>query len=215
VQEFFHGLQGELRVLLKMMASAERLGAVVAICVLLPFLALVGGIIFLLSGRSPLVAHKRLGHLGMPLRMLKFRTMWSGQPDRGAGLIEILPDEGVPELKTAEDPRVTSRFARFCRKHSIDELPQLWHVARGEMSLVGPRPVTPAEWSRYYGPHSAEVLHLKPGMSGLWQIRGRNRLNYRQRRRLDMFLARHYCLWLYLRIVGRTLPNVFAGRNAW
>jgi exopolysaccharide production protein ExoY len=201
-------------VLFKIMAWCERFAALVAICALLPFLAIVAGVVFLLSGRAPLVAHRRLGHHGAPFWMLKFRTMWDG----GAGsrsFIEWLPEEEVPEVKNGLDPRVTSRFAAFCRKHSIDELPQLWHVVRGEMSLVGPRPMTAIEWEKFYGASAAEVLLIKPGLSGLWQIGGRNRLTYRQRRRLDLFLARHYCLWLYIRIVGRTVPRVLAGRDAW
>jgi exopolysaccharide production protein ExoY len=141
--------------------------------------------------------------------------MWDGHRRGPSGWIEMLPEPLVPETKTGSDPRVTSAFARFCRKHSIDELPQLWHVITGEMSLVGPRPVTAVEWRRYYGDRSQEVLRLKPGLSGLWQTRGRNRLTYRQRRRLDLFLARHYCLLLYLRILGSTLPRVIAGRDAY
>lgn len=192
-----------------------------AVVVLSPFLAAVAVTIFLLSGRAPLVAHRRLGRGGRSFWMLKFRTMWSADRERSrtsrgvAGFIEQLSGETVPEIKTACDLRVTSRFAAFCRRHSIDELPQLWHVARGEMSLVGPRPMTPSEWAKHYGESAAEVLRLKPGLSGLWQTRGRNRLTYRQRRRLDIFLARHYCLLLYLRILGQTVPRVFAGRDAW
>jgi exopolysaccharide production protein ExoY len=206
----------------KQLASAtEQMIGLAAVIVLSPFLAAVAVTILLLSGRAPLVAHRRLGRDGRPFWMLKFRTMWSDDrgPRQGTlgqlGLIEQLRGETVPEVKTSADPRVTSRFAAFCRRHSIDELPQLWHVARSEMSLVGPRPMTPSEWARYYGESAAEVLRLKPGLSGLWQTRGRNRLTYRQRRRLDIFLARHYCLLLYLRILGQTVPRVLAGRNAW
>ena len=198
----------------KMLACGERLIALAALVVLLPFLAVVAGVIFLLSRNAPLVAHRRVGRRGATFWMLKFRTMWNGERRRRGGYIEYLMEAMVPEVKVGGDPRVTSRFARFCRKHSIDELPQLWHVARGQMSFVGPRPITPVELDRYYGSSAAEVLQLKPGLSGLWQIRGRNRLTYRQRRRLDVFLARHYCLWLYIRIVGRTVPRVLAGRDA-
>jgi exopolysaccharide production protein ExoY len=201
--------------LIKMMECGERTVAFVAFVLLLPFLAAVAGLTFLLSGSAPLVAHRRLGRNGVPFWMLKFRSMWGGGGGKGSGLIEQLPEERVPEQKAASDPRVTSRFAAFCRKHSIDELPQLWHVVRGDMSLVGPRPVTPMEWNEYYGAAAAEVLKLKPGISGLWQTLGRNRLTYRQRRRLDIFLARHYCLLLYLRILGNTIPQVLAGRDAW
>jgi exopolysaccharide production protein ExoY len=196
----------------------EQTIGLAAVIVLSPFLAAIALTIFVLSGCPPLVAHRRLGRDGRPFWMLKFRTMWSADrsASRGStGLIEQLRGETVPEVKTSDDPRITSPFAAFCRRHSIDELPQLWHVARGEMSLVGPRPMTPSEWAKYYGESAAEVLRLKPGLSGLWQTRGRNRLTYRQRRRLDIFLARHYCLLLYLRILGQTVPRVFAGRDAW
>ncbi|HLX45492.1 MAG TPA: sugar transferase [Bryobacteraceae bacterium] len=201
------------RVLYKLSESIERCGALIAVVLLSPLFAFVGVTIFVLSGRGPMVAHRRLGRFGVPFWMLKFRSMWN-EPT-AAGFIEYLPDRKVPEVKAGVDPRVTSRFAAFCRKYSIDELPQLWHVVRGEMSLVGPRPVTPVEWEKYYGAASSEVLNLKPGLSGLWQTRGRNRLTYRQRRRLDIFLARHYCLLLYMRILGQTVPRVIAGRDAW
>jgi exopolysaccharide production protein ExoY len=202
-------------VLYKVVASIERFGALAAVVLLLPVIVPVAVTIVVLSGCGPFVAHRRLGRFGVPFWMLKFRTMW-GNPARGsAGFIEKLPDPKVPEVKAGIDPRVTSRFAAFCRKHSIDELPQLWHVVRGEMSLVGPRPMTAVEWDKHYGAASSEVLNLKPGLSGLWQTRGRNRLTYRQRRRLDIFLARHYCLLLYMRILGQTVPRVIAGRDAW
>ncbi len=203
--------------LTKAVGGAERVLACLALILLFPILAGVAAIVFLLSGQAPLVAHKRVGRFGHPFWMLKFRSMW-GAGQRGAGghgLIERLRDTPVPEIKIGTDPRVTSRFAYFCRRYSIDELPQLWHVTTGEMSLVGPRPVTQAEWDRYYGDASAEVLQLRPGITGLWQIHGRNRLTYGQRRRLDIFLARHYCVWLYVRILGRTVPQVLSGRNAW
>lgn len=195
------------------LSAVERVVALAALILMLPLLATVAIITSILSRAAPLVAHRRVGRFGRPFWMLKFRTMWSGEKGAG-GWIENLPEPFVPQSKIGGDPRVTSAFARFCRQHSIDELPQLWHVVTGEMSLVGPRPMTAAEWDRYYGDRSAEVLRLKPGLSGLWQTRGRNRLTYRQRRRLDLFLARHYCLLLYLRILGSTLPRVIIGRDA-
>lgn len=199
----------------RVLSSIERAAALAGFIALLPFLAAIALAVWALSGRPPLVAHRRVGRDGARFWMLKFRTMWNGEPRQAVRLVERLAEEGVPEVKSGSDPRVTSAFAAFCRKHSIDELPQLWHVVCGEMSLVGPRPVTPAEWEAHYGASAAEVLRLKPGLSGLWQTRGRNRLTYRQRRRLDLFLARHYCLILYLRILGSTVPRVIGGRDAW
>jgi lipopolysaccharide/colanic/teichoic acid biosynthesis glycosyltransferase len=106
--------------------------------------------------------------------MLKLRTMWNG-PARWNGWIEYIDDYEGPEQKRAGDPRVSNWFARFCRRHSIDELPQLWHVITGKMSLVGPRPMTRPELQRYYGDDAEEILQVKPG-SRAWQISRRNRL---------------------------------------
>src|SRR5579862_6692218 len=140
----------------------ERLSALAVAILLLPLFAIVAAVTAALSKSAPLVAHRRVGRNGVPFWMLKFRTMWNGRG--GAGLVEHLSDSHVPHVKNGDDPRVTSRFAAFCRRHSIDELPQLWHVVRGEMSLVGPRPVTAAEWEAHYGASAAEVLRLKPGL---------------------------------------------------
>jgi lipopolysaccharide/colanic/teichoic acid biosynthesis glycosyltransferase len=103
----------------------------------------------------------------------------------------------------------------MCRRFSLDELPQLAHVVIGQMSLVGPRPITQAELLKYYGASAGEVTGILPGMTGLWQVMGRNRLNYRQRRRLDLFLVRHFSPGFYFQILLRTLPNVLLGSNAW
>ena len=142
--------------------------------------------------------------------------MWDGVPRRIPGLVECLPVEvNNIILKTTEDPRVKSRFAAFCRRYSIDELPQLWHVFRGEMALIGPRPLTSNEIEAYYGTDAAELLTRKPGLSGLWQVSGRSRLNYRQRRRLDLFMLRKWSLRLYFTILIRTVPKALLGTDAW
>jgi exopolysaccharide production protein ExoY len=101
------------------------------------------------------------------------------------------------------------------RKYSIDELPQLWHVVQGKMSLVGPRPMTAQELSDRYGQAAAEVLRFRPGLTGLWQIRGRSRLNYGQRRRLDLLFVRSWSVRLYFRILLATVPRVLTGKDAW
>lgn len=128
---------------------------------------------------------------------------------------DCLNEEPLEGTKPFADPRVTSRFARLCRRHSIDELPQLVHVISGKMALVGPRPLTRRELDRYYGEDAAEMVCARPGMTGLWQVMGRSRLTYRQRRRLDLFLVRHPSVGLELWVLLRTIPNVITGRNAW
>src|SRR5580698_4146856 len=134
------------------MSFAERLVAFIAFVLLLPFLAALAVVIGLLSGQPPVVAHRRLGYKGVPFWMLKFRTMWrtgARAPHKHHGIVERLMDDRVPERKLGPDPRVTSIFAAFCRRHSIDELPQLALVASGRMSVVGPRPITRFELSEY------------------------------------------------------------------
>jgi lipopolysaccharide/colanic/teichoic acid biosynthesis glycosyltransferase len=171
--------------------------------------------ILILSRGSPLVAHLRLGRYGTPFRTLKFRTMWPAERCGRLTLLECIGDVAGPNLKSADDPRVTSAFARFCRRFSIDELPQLANVVRGDMSLVGPRPLTAAELREHYSSAIDEVLSVKPGITGLWQVMGRSRLTYERRRRLDLFLVRRWSARLYVAILLRTIPEVLRGRDAW
>jgi len=195
---------------------AERFVAAMAFAAVAPALGATMGAVRALSGRSPLIAHRRLGLNGEAFWILKIRTMWDRRMKSAApGWIEYLSDTSVPVIKGAPDPRVTSRFAAFCRRYSVDELPQLLQVAAGRMCLVGPRPLTPQELDAYYGSDSGEVLSVRPGITGLWQVMGRNRLTYAQRRRLDLFFVRKRGLGLYLRILLRTPGRVLSGRDAW
>jgi exopolysaccharide production protein ExoY len=129
--------------------------------------------------------------------------------------MERIIDECGPEYKHSADPRVTSSFARFCRRYSIDELPQLVNVLRREMSLVAPRPLTEGELHRHYGHDAAEILLVKPGITGLWQVTGRSRLTYEQRREMDLYLVRNRSLKLYFTILLRTIPAVLKGKDGW
>lgn len=173
-------------------------------------------VVVAISRRSPLVAHQRVGQGGSILWVLKLRTMWKGDSSRRLLWVYRLSASEAPVLPpNAKNARVTSSFARFCRRYSLDELPQLWHVIRGEMSLVGPRPLTREELDIHYGTDAAYIVSAKPGLTGLWQIRGRSRLTYAQRRRLDLFLIRKWSVPLYLAILLVTLPRVLAGKDAW
>jgi exopolysaccharide production protein ExoY len=197
--------------------ATERVAAGAVLLLLAPFLIALALLIWAISWRPPLVAHLRVGQDGRPLWVLKFRTMWGrgwGGGLRNLRLVEYITERACP-AKSAADPRVTSRFAQFLRRHSIDELPQLIHVARGQMSLVGPRPITAVELQEHYGEYAAEILAARPGLTGLWQIMGRNRLSYRQRLRLDLFLVRHCRARLYLRVFLRSIPRVLSGKDAW
>jgi lipopolysaccharide/colanic/teichoic acid biosynthesis glycosyltransferase len=194
---------------------AERLTAALALGPCLPAISIAGVVIRMLSGRSPLVAHKRVGLNGEQFWMLKLRTMWDGAASgEGPRLIEFLDAPPVPASKRGRDPRVSSRFAAICRKFSIDELPQLIHIIAGRMSFIGPRPLTPEELETHYGETAREILQVSPGITGLWQVLGRNRLTYPQRRRLDLFFVRKRSFALSAWILLRTPARVLSGRNS-
>lgn len=194
----------------------ERALAFLLLIALSPVLVLAAVALAILSGRSPFVAVARAGWRGKRIWLLKLRTMWGdGEPAHSGGrLVQRIAHARVPETKTQDDPRVTSAFAAFCRKYSIDELPQLWNVVRGEMALVGPRPLTYIELESYYGYDAEEVLSVKPGLTGLWQVRGRNSLTYRERLALDLYLVRNWSPGLYISVVAATVSAVISGRNA-
>jgi exopolysaccharide production protein ExoY len=204
-------------------AVGERFIAAVLVVMLSPVLLAVWITILLLSARPPLIAHKRVGQNGTAFWVFKFRTMWAYRarfrPRNAVSVehiaVEYVDDQLGPSRKNPQDPRVSSRFARFCRRHSLDELPQLANVLFGEMSLVGPRPVTEAEIAQIYGSTAEEVLSVKPGLSGLWQVSGRNRLSIAERCRLDLECVRQRSTSMYIRVLMRTLPELFMGENGW
>jgi exopolysaccharide production protein ExoY len=193
----------------------ERVFAAFLLLAALPILLLAAFVVWVLSGRTPWIAHRRVGWRGAELWMLKLRTMWGGEARARAVWVERIDDWFGPTQKRPSDPRVPNAFARFCRRYSIDELPQLWHVVRGEMSLIGPRPLTRRELREYYGEFATEVLRVKPGLAGLWQISGRNRLSYAERLAMDLEFVRRRSIGLYLRIATRAVPEVLSGANTW
>src|SRR4051812_15400271 len=193
---------------------SEQLLALLLLVLAAPVLLVSMAVVAILSGSAPLIAHRRVGWRGSALWMLKLRTMWGAGPRRG-GWVERIDDDFGPSRKQPSDSRVPNAFARFCRRHSIDELPQLWHVVRGEMSLIGPRPLTRRELREYYGEFATEVLRVKPGLAGLWQISGRNRLTYAERLAMDLEFVRRRSILLYLRIATRAVPEVLTGANTW
>jgi len=202
----------------QLVVRGERIASVLLLVALSPAILGVAVAVWILSRRSPLIAHRRVGWCGSTLWMLKFRTMWGHGPlpaGTRSRWVEYIHDDGGPEKKVESDPRVANRFARFCRRHSIDEFPQLWHVVTGEMSLVGPRPLTATELERHYGAAASEILQVKPGLAGLWQISGRNALSYAQRRGMDLELVRNRSLRTYLRVLFQTVPEMLRGTNSW
>ena len=160
--------------------------------------------------------HRRVGEGGKTFECLKFRTM---APNAEQILQELLardPEakaEWVRNHKLRNDPRVT-RIGRFLRRTSLDELPQLWNVLRGEMSLVGPRPIVKEEMLRY-GRHLPTYLAAKPGITGLWQVTGRNDIDYPRRVAMDTIYVRKQGLLIDLNILVKTVKVVIWGRGAY
>jgi exopolysaccharide biosynthesis polyprenyl glycosylphosphotransferase len=152
---------------------------------------------------------RRVGRDGEAFEVFKFRTMVDGADRRKGELLGSNEADGL--FKIAEDPRVTP-VGRFLRRSSLDELPQLFNVLRGEMSLVGPRPLVPEEDSRIEGRHRRR-LHLKPGMTGQWQIFGSSKIPLREMVTIDYLYVANWSLWGDVKILCRTVPYVLARRG--
>jgi exopolysaccharide biosynthesis polyprenyl glycosylphosphotransferase len=193
--------------------ALEYLLTGLGVCALAPLFALIA-ILVKLDSPGPIIFRRRvLGVGGTSFDAFKFRTMYQDGDERikaSAELAAKLEQDG----KLKVDPRIT-RLGQFLRRCSLDELPQLFNVLRGEMSLVGPRMITSSEAAKY-GRHRANLLTVKPGITGLWQVSGRSDLDYQERIRLDMHYIRNYSVWLDLYILLVQTPGaVVSGRGAY
>ena len=162
-----------------------------------------------------LFRHRRVGFNGKHFNCLKFRTMVTDAPERLRNLLESDPlaaAEWASNRKLRDDPRVTA-IGAILRKSSLDELPQLFNVLKGDMSIVGPRPVPDEELERYAASISA-YLACRPGITGLWQVSGRSDTTYDGRVKLDVWYVRNWTLWHDIAILLRTIPAVFLQRGA-
>ena len=174
---------------------------------ILPVILVSSVLILLLEGRPIFFPHKRLGVGSKEFDCYKFRTMITNSDSRLEEYLVNHPDERAAwdEFRKLErDPRVT-RFGRFLRQTKIDELPQIYNVLKGEMSVVGPRPVTRYEFTEKYGRWSARCFSQIPGITGLWQVSGGNRLTYRRRVALDLLYNRKHSICLDAVICVRTV----------
>jgi Undecaprenyl-phosphate galactose phosphotransferase WbaP len=184
----------------------NRVGAAVLLVLLSPVMLAIAWCIWREDGGPVLFAHWRVGQKGRLFRCLKFRSMVRRADLVLAEVLEKDPrarQEWERDHKLRKDPRVL-RIGLFLRQSSLDELPQLFNVLRGEMHLVGPRPVVVQEIPRY-GEHKRHYFAVKPGMTGLWQVSGRNNLTYAQRVALDARYVETRSLWMDLRILARTV----------
>lgn len=192
----------------------DVVGAAIGILVLAPVFGIIAFAIRLDSRGRVMFAQERVGLGGRVFRMLKFRTMKHGA-DGEKGLVAHLNHTGDPRLfKIPNDPRVT-RVGRFLRRWSLDELPQLWNVLRGDMSLVGPRPFFEIDLAGYADHHFTR-LGAKPGITGLWQVKGRSSVvDFEEVVRLDREYIDRWSMWLDLKILLLTVPAVFARTGAY
>jgi len=182
---------------------------------LLMFLPLVVFIVVGVWRSSPgpiLYNQPRAGRHGKPFRFYKFRSMMIDSDEFLTSFLESNPSAKSrwdEFQKLEDDPRITP-FGRFIRRSSLDELPQLWNVLKGDMSLVGPRPCM-VDQRALYGAHWAAYCAVRPGLTGLWQVSGRNRLTYQQRVALDADYVTRWSAWLDIKILLRTVKVVLTG----
>lgn len=190
--------------------------AFLALVALLPVITLIVATLLVLQGRPVFVAHRRVGRFGRMFPCLKFRTMVNNNDEVLARYLSSNPAERVEwetTRKLKKDPRVTP-FGAVMRQSSLDEVPQLVNVVLGQMSLVGPRPIVPAE-TEHYGQYFDEYKKVRPGLTGLWQISGRSDTTYNQRVELDVAYVAGRSLAGDLVIMAKTLPVVLGARGSY
>jgi exopolysaccharide production protein ExoY len=169
------------------------------------------------QGRPAIYRHRRIGRNGKEFECLKFRSMILNSDQVLSEFLDSSPAaraEWHRDFKLKNDPRVTP-FGRFLRRTSLDELPQFWNVLRGDMSLVGPRPIVRKELEKYYRSSASQFLQVKPGITGLWQINGRHEMQYDARVALDCSYARHWSNAGDLKIMLKTFGVVIRRKGSY
>jgi Undecaprenyl-phosphate galactose phosphotransferase WbaP len=205
-----------LRTLQGFKRAADVLVAATTIILSLPVLLVIAAVIKLTSKGPVLFGHTRIGRHGKPFKAWKFRTMYKGADEI---LREHLDSDAAARAewdqtqKLKHDPRVTA-IGRLLRRTSLDELPQTWNVLVGDMSIVGPRPIITEEIRRY-GEALRHYATVKPGITGLWQVSGRNDVSYQQRVQLDQFYIRHWSPWLDIHILAKTVVVLIKRKGAY
>jgi exopolysaccharide biosynthesis polyprenyl glycosylphosphotransferase len=190
----------------------DIVGSAIGLIILGPLVMLPAAIAIKVTSPGPILfRQKRSALRGRLFTMYKFRSMVTNAEMLRAEL-EAYNEMSGPVFKMKDDPRITP-FGRFLRKTSLDEFPQLWNVLVGDMSLVGPRPPIPGEVQRY-DPWQRRRLSMKPGLTCLWQISGRNKIGFEQWMKLDLQYIDNWSLWLDLTILLRTIPVVVSGFGA-
>lgn len=186
--------------------------SLLGLILLSPLFLLIALIIKVDSRGTVIFKQIRIGKDGRPFMFYKFRSMKHGAEKLRDGLWHLSDVEG-PAFKIRRDPRITP-VGRFLRRSSLDELPQLYNILRGEMTLVGPRPPLAEEVAKY-GKRETKRLSVKPGLTGLWQVSGRNDISFLEWIELDLYYIEHRSFVLDLKILIRTIPAVMSGKGAY
>lgn len=192
--------------------SFDIAASALALLLLSPLMLVLCLLIRLDSKGPAFFIHRRYGKDGRPLHMLKFRTMYTNAQEMMEDFTPEQKREWTENFKLTDDPRIT-RIGKFLRKTSMDELPQLINVLRGEMSLVGPRPVVEEELKKY-GEEQAVFLSAVPGLTGYWQAYARSDCSYERRMQMELEYVRRASLWLDVKILFATVFAVLKGKGA-
>lgn len=187
-----------------------------ALVFLLPMFLMLVAVLLVAQGRPIFIRHSRIGRGGASFPCLKFRSMVTNSDTVLREYLASTPsahEEWEETHKLKDDPRITP-LGRFLRKSSVDELPQLINVIRGDMSLVGPRPIVRDEIVRY-GAHIEDYLRVRPGLTGLWQVSGRSDTSYQHRVVLDVRYVREWSLWRDIVIIFKTIPALLQSKGSY
>lgn len=184
----------------------------IALIVLLPVFLIISVIVKLSSKGPVFFTHERLGLNNKYIKIYKFRTMVSGAENMIDLLTEEQQQEYAREFKITDDPRIT-KAGNILRKTSLDELPQLINILKGDLSIVGPRPIVKAELKNYEK-YADRLLSVKPGLTGYWQTHGRSDVSYSERVKMDMYYIDNRSLWMDIKIIFKTFAVVFQKKGA-
>lgn len=183
-----------------------------------PIYLLIGLLIFMTSPGKIIYSHERIGRGGVPFRCYKFRSMYGDADKRLKEILAANPPlrvEWERGYKLKNDPRMTP-FGSFLRKTSLDELPQFWNVLKGDLSVVGPRPVVKDEITKYYHVKAYKILSIRPGLTGIWQVSGRSDVqSYEKRIMMDEYYVDNQSFLLDMKLIAKTIPAMVFFKGAY
>lgn len=190
----------------------DIVGSLIGIFLTLPIMLIVASLIKLEDSKGPILfSQERNGVYPKTFKMYKFRSMYVNAEDRLQELMHLNEQSG-PAFKIKDDPRIT-KVGKFIRKTSLDELPQLFNILKGDMSIVGPRPAIPREVA-LYNEHQMQRLLVKPGLTCIWQVSGRNNIGFDDWVELDLRYIKTRNLWLDIKLILKTIPALLGDETA-